>query len=337
LKPIADSVLDLSNVWAVPFFDDSFVQSLNRYRRVFMFSDVYVGNSTNYDVQMHYVEVLQPVFVRVKHLLDLTGYEAKRVVGSTLFVLHYAKDTSAEFAEYFSFDGTICVEELDLNWLESYFIWYNTVVRCTVSLIPSRITKCSCYDCMWLDMWLVFRHPVRLIGKFSFPDFYCSSFELSDYSSIVNYISVRPNFYTVLGYDFNGKRCSTDVVGNYFSYGFVDVAVKMQYRRVDCYAFYRYSFSKQLSEMFVVPKLFVIFDYSIMTFYVRYRNNFEIRNLSFTYADMLDMGSVCLECIDVERFVIGVSVLRSCGLCVVNGLKVELVASASPLLLCRHH
>jgi len=124
---------------------------------------------------------------------------------------------------------------------------------------------------------------------------------------------------------------------NYFSRGYVDVAVRMQYRRVDCYAFSRYSASRKVNEMYVVPKLFVIFDFSIMTYYVRYRSNFQVKNLVFTYQELLSMGSVCLECIDVERFVVGVSLLRSIGVCLVEGKTFQLIPFLLPLKYCDSH
>jgi len=341
LRPLEPSTLELDNVWAVPTFDDSFVQSLRRYKRVYLYSDVYVGDDTSYNIQMQYVDMLRPSGVRLKHTMDITGRPSKRVVGSTFLVLHYAKSSSVEYAEYFVPTFPCLFDDVDNIWMENYFINYNSKVRASRTLIPSRITGCKCYDCMWLDMWLVFRHPIvddGGIGDVFFPDFYVSKQVLVDYFSTAKYAQTFPQKYPIIGSDMNGARHFIGPAMNYFTYGFVDVPVKLAYYRIECYSFTRYSSSRKENDRFVVPNLFVVFDYSRMTYSVRYRVNFQVKVIEFTYSELLSMGEHCLECLDSERFVVGVSLSRKLGFCVVDGIGgYDLIPNVGPLLLCDKH
>lgn len=354
LKILPDRVLKLPNVWSIPRFDDELVDVINKYDRILFYSDVYTGEIDNYEIQLRYVDLLQPDVCRVKGVVNLALESMPRIEGSLLFVLPFVKSSSYEYSEYFVTSDGFSIGVIETKWLEQYFIWYNLTVRKTRSPFKCKITQCDCYDCMWLGMWL-HRFPVRdkfvdWNRKFGLVKFktkrlnffsYCvNSVELDLYNETWRIMSNKRSVgHDFVGGDLNGPRLAVTGSANYFSQlSKYDTKSKLSFYRLDCYVFGRWSYLNQCVQYFIFPRCFVVFDYRTMIYHVRYRLNFKMIVEAIPYSLLVRLHSECGECIDKSKYALLASLWKAVGTVVASGDgRYEVLPNYSPLVVCSKH
>jgi hypothetical protein len=294
-----------SNVFSVPLLDDDFVSSLHsKYKVVSLYMDIHDGSSVCYSTQQSYVAYVKPHFVRYKQILDVVNNEMIRAENSVFYVLPYARSKSVEFSEYSSSHSADYVV-LDALWMEQYFIWYNSIIRKTRASFPSSITGCSCYDCMWVQMWFGFvfnkwkiKTEISLKDRYTFPGMFSNPYASAGFYYAID--DPNPEILISLGNDFTGERLciSTDDGVGFITNGFVMQPghPNLLYHRqplslIWCQRDYKV-------DRYLSPPLFVVYDARVQELRYRYKCNFSTVFKMATLEDINNYKTYCGLCED---------------------------------------